>query len=277
MNRTLVPDLFTSAYVPAWYIQLDNLSDLALPEPWRFRDPNYSTKNHHTPILERYIQMIYRKQAIAFNEQYTRNPEDTASSDRFIHMRNEYACFHTGLYTKRYKPIFACFDRNKKQDTTYLWYFRTFADEVSPWLKHVSPLPDKPSYDMALNGVTFYPDWPIRVNVEHILGNPENLERIPPEIRHAKNLPLLLETAVELARRKAEIVPSLVVPQGYQGRVQYLLPINLTDMDEPDLAMTLTVMDGYYLGNTCLTLEMAYLNARLLARPSAPWLTALTE
>lgn len=39
--------------------------------------------------------------------------------------------------------------------------------------------------------------------------------------------------------------------------------------------MTLTVMDGYYLGNTCLTLEMAYLNARLLARPAAAWLTRL--
>ena len=52
-----------------------------------------------------------------------------------------------------------------------------------------------------------------------------------------------------------------------------LLPICLTDMENPDLAMTLTVMDGYYLGNTCLTLEMAYLNARLLARPAAAWLT----
>ena len=45
------------------------------------------------------------------------------------------------------------------------------------------------------------------------------------------------------------------------GRVQYLLPIYLTKMNKSDLAMTLTVMDGYYLGNTCLTLEMAYLNA----------------
>ena len=71
------------------------------------------------------------------------------------------------------------------------------------------------------------------------------------------------------------VEPSIVVPQGYQGRVQYLLPVCLTDMENPDLAMTLTVMDGYYLGNTCLTLEMAYLNARLLARPAAAWLTEL--
>ena len=100
-------------------------------------------------------------------------------------------------------------------------------------------------------------------------------ENVPASIRDAQNLPLLLETAVELARRKAVIEPGIVVPQGYQGRVQYLLPICLTDMENPDLAMTLTIMDGYYLGNTCLTLEMAYLNARLLARPVAPWLAEL--
>ena len=113
--------------------------------------------------------------------------------------------------------------------------------------------------------------------MDHILGDEENLSRIPAEIREAQNLPLLLETAVELARRKAVVEPSIVVPQGYQGRVQYLLPICLTDMEQPDLAMTLTIMDGYYLGNTCLTLEMAYLNARLLSRPVAHWLTDIVE
>ncbi|MDD4511032.1 MAG: DUF3825 domain-containing protein, partial [Oscillospiraceae bacterium] len=132
-------------------------------------------------------------------------------------------------------------------------------------------------YHMAQNGVNYNPEWPIRVNIDHILGDPENMERIPEEVRSARNLPLLLETAVELARRKAVVEPSIVVPQGYQGRVQYLLPICLTDMDQPDIAMTLSIMDGYYLGNTCLTLEMAYLNARLLAKPVASWLTALIE
>ena len=190
-------------------------------------------------------------------------------------MENENACFHTGLYTKRYRAIYACFERNKHQPSIRDWYFKGFADEISPWLKYVSPLPKKPSYYMAQNGVNFNPEWPIRVNVDHILGDKENILRLPSELREAKNLPLLLETAVELARRKSVIEPSIVVPQGYQGRVQYLLPICLTNMEKPDLAMTLTVMDGYYLGNTCLTLEMAYLNARLLTRPVTPWLTEL--
>lgn len=55
------------------------------------------------------------------------------------------------------------------------------------------------------------------------------------------------------------------------------MPIYLTNMERPDLAMTLSDMAGYYIGHTCLTLEMAYLNARLLARPTASWLTGLVD
>ena len=63
---------------------------------------------------------------------------------------------------------------------------------------------------MTQYGVNYNPEWPIRVNVDHILGDEENLSRIPAEIREAHNLPLLLETAVELARRKAVVEPSIV-------------------------------------------------------------------
>ena len=44
-------DLFDFAYVPGWYWQLDCLAEMALKEPWRFREPVYSTKNLDTPIL----------------------------------------------------------------------------------------------------------------------------------------------------------------------------------------------------------------------------------
>mgnify|MGYP002238035518 CR=1 FL=1 len=69
----------------------------------------------------------------------------------------------------------------------------------------------------------------------------------------------------------------LVAPQGYQNQLQFLLPICLTDMEKPNLAMTLAERNGYYLGSTCLTPEMAYLNARMIARPIAPWLTSLVK
>lgn len=263
----IAPDLFEFAYVPDWYGHLAELERLALPESWKFRKPSRETKNADTPILERYIHTIFRKQVIDFNSE-----SDPRKADSIFHLENECVCFHTGLYTPQYKGIYGYFERNNFSDSLRDWYFRGFCDELSPKLRYIEPLPQKPVYHMAQSGINFNPEWPIRVNVNHILGDEENLERIPAKIRKVKNLPLLFETAVELGRRKSVIEPGLVVPQGYQGRVQYLLPVYLTNMQKPDLAMTLTVMDGYYLGNTCLTLEMAYLNARVVARPMAPWL-----
>ncbi len=265
-------DLFDFAYVPDWFGQLDELKQMALPESWQFKKPAVETKNQDTPILERYINTIFRKQAIEYNSE-----PDKQKASKYIHIENECVCFHTGLYTPRYKGIYAYFDRNKRCDSTRDWHLRCFCDELSSRLKYIEPLPDRPVFNMLQQGMNFNPEWNIRVNVEHILCDAENLERIPTKIRKAKNLPLLLETAVELARRKAVIEPGLVPPQGYMGKMQYLLPIYLTNMDKPDLAMTLTPMDGYYLGNTCLTLEMAYLNARAIAKPITPWLTNLLK
>ncbi len=41
----LIPDLFSFAYIPNWYLQLDMLAELALPEQWSFRNKSYLTKN----------------------------------------------------------------------------------------------------------------------------------------------------------------------------------------------------------------------------------------
>lgn len=238
-KQMIAPDLFEFAYVPDWYGHLAELERLALPESWRFRKPSRETKNTETPILERYIHTIFRKQVIDFNSE-----SDPRKADSIFHLENECVCFHTGLYTPQYKGIYGYFERNNFSDSLRDWYFRGFCDELSPKLRYIEPLPQKPVYHMAQSGINFNPEWPIRVNVNHILGDEENLERIPAKIRKVKNLPLLFETAVELGRRKSVIEPGLVVPQGYQGRVQYLLPVYLTNMQKPDLAMTLTVMDA---------------------------------
>ena len=65
----LMPDLFSFAYVPNWYSQLDMLEEMALPEPWRFKNPIYLTKNPDTPILERYIHAIFKKQLIDYTSE----------------------------------------------------------------------------------------------------------------------------------------------------------------------------------------------------------------
>ena len=47
----------------------EELERLALPESWKFRKPSRETKNTVTPILERYIHTIFRKQVIDFNSE----------------------------------------------------------------------------------------------------------------------------------------------------------------------------------------------------------------
>ena len=263
-------NLFEFAYIPAWYEQLYELSQIAMPEPWRFKAPRFKTQNEETPILERHIQQVFRKQAIDYNY-----APDQASRDAIFCVRGKIACLNTGLLTPKLRSIYMIFERNKRADALREWYFKAFADESSNLLKYVAPLPDRPAFPVRQWGTYFDPDWEIRVNVDHILDDAENVARLPDSMQEAWNLPLLLETAVEMSRRRARSDWSLAVPQIFQSQMQFLLC--LTQMDKPDLAMALTVMDGYYIGHTCLTLEMAYQNARLLARPTAGWLADLVE
>ena len=56
------------------------------------------------------------------------------------------------------------------------------------------------------------------------------------------------------------------------GKIQLLIPICLTSENAPDLALVVSKNNNTYLGHTCLTLEMAYNNARPIARPDSIWL-----
>ena len=270
-HERLPCDLFDFAYVPAWYEQLYELSKMATEEPWKYVHCEQEGQNTETPILERYLNQIFRIQSIEYNE------ADTQSLDSIIYIRNEFSCFHTGLYTSDFQGIYMCFERNKKPDALKKWYFKGFIPESSEKLRYVQYMPKRPFYYFRQYTMYYDPDWEIRTNIDHILYDEQNAQRLPECIRDAWNLPLMLETAVELARRRARVDWSLAVPQVFQGKVQYLLPLYLTRMDQPDLALALSIMDGYYIGHTALTLPMAYQNARILGRPSVDWLASLVQ
>ena len=62
------------------------------------------------------------------------------------------------------------------------------------------------------------------------------------------------------------------IPQYYNGNIQLLLPLSLTDPAKADLALAVERFNDFYRAATCLTLDMAYNNARQLARPDRDWL-----
>jgi hypothetical protein len=50
------------------------------------------------------------------------------------------------------------------------------------------------------------------------------------------------------------------------------LPLCLLKPSVADLALVVSTKEGQYRGDTILTLDMAYSNARLLCRPDSDWL-----
>ena len=76
LQMILLPDLFEFAYVPNWFDHLIALAEMAVPESWCFTNPILPPRNTDTPILEKYVNCVFRKQFIDFNNfNYVSNPE----------------------------------------------------------------------------------------------------------------------------------------------------------------------------------------------------------
>ena len=149
-----------------------------------------------------------------------------------------------------------------------------FFKESDPALVAFEYLPCRVHFAEDPSELVFDYRLPIRSNIDHILGDEENLTRIPTSLMGEDNSLLLrraFEGAVAEAARRAAANYTLAVPQFYGGRIQLLLPLCLTS-NKPELALTIQREDGFYAARTCLTIEMAYNNARLICRPETSWI-----
>ena len=129
-------ELFEFAFWPDFFTQLDRLAEMALPEAWRFREPDYAPRNDRTPILERYLKDVFRLLAIRYNQ-----AEEAWAEEATIMTCGRGACFHTGLFSRTYKGIYAYFIPNRKDASMRKWHFKDFCEENSPLLKYTVPLP----------------------------------------------------------------------------------------------------------------------------------------
>jgi hypothetical protein len=184
---------------------------------------------------------------------------------------DSFACFNTGLVTEHQEPIYALFSKNQEPDREP-WRFVKFCRKADYEMTRFSELPDIATYFEDPSCLVFNLRWELRVNVEHIIG--ENAERFPEPFRsmdtHA--LQLLLSGAIDNAKERVRRNYKAAVLQYYRGRTQLLLPLCLGHPKIADLALVVEAHDGFYRAATCLTLDMAYNNARQLARPDRDWL-----
>jgi len=253
------PDLFHFAYFPEYETKLEFLAQIAEPEEWDFSD----TSNKKYTILENYIKNTFNKLKSEQKIVYTKN--------------NEYACFNTGLTTSLFEDIYALFTvNNNKMPENSPYFFVGFFKESDNNIidKFSDKLPETANYFDKPEHLIFNPKYDIITQKEHIIQ--DNRERFPEHLKKndENHLLRIIEGAISEVKKRVRRNYKLAVPQYYKGKIQLLLPLYLTDnSSNPDLALAISLINNNtYTARTCLTLKMAYNNARLIVKPQSNWL-----
>ena len=81
-----------------------------------------------------------------------------------------------------------------------------------------------------------------------------------------------IEKSIELAVKRIKRNYKTAIPHSYDGKIQFLLPLCMLSKKDADLALVVNKEENVYQAHTVLTLDQAYNNARLLAKPDREWL-----
>jgi hypothetical protein len=247
--------LFRFAIIPNMSDQLPRLVALAEREDWNYR---HAESPHPYPILFNYLHHTFDRLS----------EEDKIAVSR----DGEHACWNSGLVTIHQEPIYLLIDRNLFDNDDRPWHFRDFYRKGEHHLNYFEALPDMAHYFDDPTCLVLDTRYDLRPNIEHVIA--ENRERFPDQYQAMSDYQLqtVVRGAIENAKERVRRNYKAAVPQFYRGRVQLLLPLCLETPTRADLALVVEKFEGFYRASTCLTLDMAYNNARQLARPDTDWL-----
>ena len=247
-------DFFEFAFAHNIDGRLTDLAELAEPENWEYARTN---SGHHLPVLRNYLKYTYARLA-------EENKIELAPN-------GEYAVFNTGLATASQEAIYAFFTRNQVPDRQP-WFLDHWHRAAEHRLNVFDVLPDMAHYFDNPAALVYDNRKELRINVEHIIA--DNRERFPADFQKMSDhlLVAVLNGTISQARERVRRNYKTAIPQYYRGRIQLLLPLSLSDPTIADLALVVEDVGGFYRASTCLTLDMAYNNARQIARPDRDWL-----
>lgn len=255
------PQLFQFAYFHKYDERIADLAELiADREPWDFSDS--TTKVY--AILKNYLEHYFRRLKEEGKIKYTKD--------------NDLAVFNTGLVTSNQEDIYAFF----KVSTSTMqgaspFFFVDFLRESDKKLlaSFGGNFPEPANFFERPEMLLLNPKYKIVPDIDHIIK--DNKDRFPLHLQNADDAELRrqLRGAIEDVTKRVRTNYKLAIPQYFGGRVQLLLPLCLTTgSSNPDLALVINKVSGQdiYSASTCLTLKMAYGNARLIVKPQSEWL-----
>ncbi|MCD6273024.1 MAG: DUF3825 domain-containing protein [Deltaproteobacteria bacterium] len=244
-----------------WESPFEKLSLMAKDENWNFKSKAFKKVRDNFVILRNYLNYtfmrIQQQNKIIFSEDENR------------------ACFNTGLQTPSEKDIYATFFKNRQASkyNSQDWTFYAFADSYSDKIKDFHPLPDVATYIEDSSDLVFDLSYEIEVNIDHIVTR--NRSRLPEIFQDNERLAMTsIKGATEFLKEKIRRNYKIAIPHWYNDKIQLLLPLNLLSDDKADLALVADKDHSreLYRIKTALTMDMAYIDARLICRPDREWL-----
>lgn len=245
-------ELFEYVWISNFHDQIEELKALAMREDWDYKSRPLGCN----PILENYVKHTFMK----------------LKEENKILEQGNYAVFNVGLVTDLQEEIYALMQRNKKPGSTIPWFFIGWRKASDRDLMKFSTLPETANYFNSASDLIYDTKLELRTNVNHIID--DNITRFPASLQKIDRyqLSVILEGTIKDAIRRIKRNYKTAVPQYYNHKIQLLLPLCLTSKATADLALVIEKENGVYRGATCLTLDMAINNARLLAKPDDEWL-----
>jgi len=200
------------AFMPHFDDNVDSLVGVAEPEEWEYK---HTSSDKPKLILRNYIIYTYHRIA---EEKKIAVTED-----------EEHACWNTGLVTPHQEPIFILFEKNKLDDRTTYWHFWKFARKGQRELNLFRALPEMAHYFDDPTFLVYDTRKDLRANIEHIIA--DNRERFPNELRSMNDFGLqnIVKGAIDSAKERVKRNYKTAIPQYYNGAIQLLLPLCLTD------------------------------------------------
>lgn len=194
----------------------------------------------------------------------------------------EYAYFNTGLVTPQQDEIFAYFIKNPNYSLltgwgvqSAEWNFIEFNTEQSVYRRYFIEVPEIATYfsEAEVADLIFDTRVPIIPDKEHLLKRKTRIES--ERIRNLDDEAFIeeIKDAIELAKKRIKRNYKTAIPHFYDNRIQFLLPLCFrSNKAEAVAALVVNKNENIHEAHTILSLDQAYNNARLLAKPDREWL-----
>lgn len=223
------------------------------------------------PILRSYLNQTFKRV-------YDQGKIVEGTSSR----GGNYSYLNTGLVDVFQNEIFAFFVENPKYTESAAWGIKTpkwrfleFNTDQSDYFKYFNEIPEIATYfeETETKKLIFDTTITIRPNWDHLNQRKKRVASDEIQKMTEQDFRDAIEDSITMARKRIKRNYKTAIPHYYNNDIQFLVPLcERKNRGKALAAMVIQKTEQIYEVTTILSLDQAYNNARLLAKPDREWL-----